>query len=381
MRKSTSKLLAMLLAVVMLISVIPMSALASAIEYDPDRVEGDDYYKLISKKDWTLAPGIEETEVVLNNADGSQRQVVHSVKVDMNNPYTKVIPGYKGMVPTAGNYGTEATSTQAKNAEALGYGNVVAATNAMLSWYDSAYYKANPHLIGEPLYYNILDGYYYENSQGSASFASKNAVVVINYDNRPLTGEKRPDDMPKVLMRSQTDPLTGWEQNAISVWEWLVKPDENGVPKTTYTKNHTSGFESRTFVGITADGEIILSVSDGRQSPYSTGFNMYEMGEYMIEMGCIYAANCDGGGSTTFVSERPGEDLKVNCSLSDGGERPTTNTFLVISTAPASGEFERATISTEYDYYTPGSHVSFDALGTDAVGTKVDIPVDVEWTI
>ncbi len=381
MNKTTSKILAMLLAVVVLIGALPMSIFASAIEYNPDAVEGDSYYKLISKKDWTLAPGIEETEVVLNNADGSKRQVAHSVKVDMNNPYTKIIPGYKGMIPTEGNYGTEATSTQAKNAEALGYGNVVAATNAMLSWYDSAYYKANPHLIGEPLYYNIIDGYYYENSQGAASFAKKNAVVVINYDNHPLTGEKRPEDMPKVLMRSQTDPITGWEQNAISVWEWLVKPDENGVPKTTYTVNHTSGHESRTFVGITAEGEIILSVSDGRQAPYSTGFSMYEMGEYMIKMGCIYAANCDGGGSTTFVSERPGEELKVNCSLSDGGERPTTNTFLVISTAPASGEFERATLSTEYDYYTPGSTVTFDALGTDAIGTKVDIPADVEWSL
>ncbi|MBE6843400.1 MAG: hypothetical protein E7510_11320 [Ruminococcus sp.] len=377
---SLAKLLSLLMTAVMFIGMVPMNSLA-AITYNPDAVEDDDYYKLISKNDWTLAPGIEETEVVLNNADGSKRQVVHSVKVDMNSPYTKVIPGYKDMIPTEGNYGTEATSTQAKNAEALGYGNVVAATNAMLSWYNSTYYTQNPHLIGEPLYYNILDGYYYENSQGSSTFASKNAVVVINYDNHPVTGEKRPDDMPKVLMRSQTDPLTGWEQNAISVWEWLVKPDENGVPKTTYKVNHTSGHESRTFVGITAEGEIILSVSDGRQAPYSTGFSMYEMGEYMIEMGCIYAANCDGGGSTTFVSERPGEELQVNCSLSDGGERPTTNTFLVISTAEASGTFERATLSTDYDYYTPGSSITFNALGTDAVGTKVDVPDDVEWNI
>ncbi len=385
-----SKLLAMLLAVVMLVSVMPMSAFAS-IDFNADASK-DDYYKLISKKDWELAPGIEETEIVLNNEEGSKRQVVHSVKVDMNNPYTKVIPGYKGMIPTEGNYGTESTSTQAKNAEALGYGNVVAATNAMLSWYDSAYYKANPHLIGEPLYYNILNGYYYENSQGSSTFSSANAVVVINYDYHPVTGEPRPDDMPKVTMRPQTDPLTGWEENAIGVWAFLVKPDANGVPQNQYKnatieasgeweKYHQSGHESRTFVGITADGEIILSVSDGRQAPYSTGFSNYEMADYMIKMGCIYAANCDGGGSTTFVSERPGEELKVNCSLSDGGERPTTNTFLVISTASASGEFERATLSTEYDYYTPGASVTFNALGTDAVGTKVDVPADVEWAI
>ena len=265
MKQKIISIFAILLVLVMLIGSIPMSVFAS-MEYNPEALENDNYYKLISKKDWTLAPGVEETEIVLNNTDGSKRQVVHSVKIDMNNPYTKVIPGYKGMIPTEGNYGTEATSTQAKNAEALGYGNVVAATNAMLSWYNTAYYTTNPHLIGEPLYYNILDGYYYENSQGASTFDKKNAVVVINYDVHPTTGETRPADMPKVLMRSQTDPLTGWEQNAISVWEWLVKPDENGVPKPTYSVNHTSGHESRTFVGITADGEIILSVSDGRQA-------------------------------------------------------------------------------------------------------------------
>lgn len=127
MNKATSKIMAMLLVLLTIISVIPLNAFAASIEYDPDRLENDDYYKLISKKDQTLAPGIEETEVVLNNEDGSHRQVVHSVKVDMNNPYTKVIPGYKGMIPNPDNYGTESTSTQAKNAEALGYGNVVAA--------------------------------------------------------------------------------------------------------------------------------------------------------------------------------------------------------------------------------------------------------------
>ena len=376
-----AKFIALSLAIIMLVMMLPLSTIAASIKYD-DNYGGTNYYQLISKRDWDLAPGIEETEVVLNNADGTRRQVVHTVKIDMNNPYTKVIPGYKGMIPTAGNYGTESTSAQALNAEKLGYGNVVAATNAMLSWYDSAYYKAHPELIGEPLGYNILNGYYYENSQGKLGLMSGSyAVVVINYDYHPLTGEKRPDDMPKVQMRYMSDPLTGWEENALSVWSFLVRPDENGKPVNQYGVDHGSGVASRTFVGITAEGEIILSVSDGEQAPYSTGFTMHEMGDYMIKMGCIYAANCDGGGSTTFCTQRPGEDLKVNCSLSDGGERPTTNTFLVISTAPADGTFVRATIESEYNYYTPGSTVSFEALGTDAVGTKVEIPDDVQWRV
>ena len=351
--------------------------------YD-DANGGSDYYNIISQKEWTLAPGITETEIVMNNDAGTRRQVMHTAVIDLNNDFVKVIPGTKGMWPEEGNYGTQSTSVQALEAEALGYGNVVVATNASLSWYTEAYYKENPHLIGEPLGYSILDGQLYANSrwvEGSAS-GGVQTITVINYDYHPITGEKRPDDMPKAWIRNATDPLTGWEEQAIPVlFTYLVKPDENGNPVNQYKEDHGSGIASRTFVGVTADGELVLAVSDGEQAPYSTGLTSYEMAEYMIKMGCIIAANCDGGGSTTFCSQRPGEDLKVNCSLSDGGERPTSNTFLVVSTAPADGEFANATISTDYDYYTPGASVTFNALGSDAVGTKVEIPADIEWQI
>ncbi len=388
MKKSfLSKVLAMLLVGIMLVSAVPMNSFAASI-YDESN-GGSEYYNIISEKNWDLAPGIKETELVMNNDAGTRRQVVHTATIDINNPYVKVIPGTKGMWPTPGNYGTESTSVQALNAEKLGYGNVVVATNASLSWYTSAYYTQNPHLIGEPLGYSILDGQLYANSQfvQGKNGGGVETIVVINYDNHPITGEPRPEDIPKVWIRNSTDLLTGWEEQAIPVlFTYLVKPDPvTGEPVNQYSKNgsedHGSGIASRTFVGVKPDGTLVLAVSDGEQAPYSTGFTSYEMADYMIKMGCVIAANCDGGGSTTFCSQRPGEDLKVNCSLSDGGERPTTNTFLVISTAPADGEFARATISSEYDYYTPGSSVIFDALASDAVGTKVDVPADVQWTI
>ena len=385
-KKQFSKFLAMLLVVVMLIGIFPLNAFAATAAggYD-DSNGGSDYYNIISEKEWDLAPGIKETELVLNNDSGTRRQVLHTAIADVNNPFVKVMPGTKGMWPQEGNYGTQSTSVQALEAEKLGYGNVVAATNCSLSWYTEAYYKSNPHLIGEPLGYSILDGQYYCNSRitnGTLATGGVATIVVINYDYHPITGEKRPDDMPKTWIRSSTDPLTGWEEQAIPVlFGFLVKPDVNGNPVNQYGVDHGAGIASRTFVGVRADGTLVVAVSDGEQAPYSTGFTSYEMAEYMIKMGCVIAANCDGGGSTTFCSQRPGEDLKVNCSLSDGGERPTSNTILIVSTAPADGVFARATISTDYDYYTPGSSVTFNALGTDAVGTKVDIPADVEWQI
>ncbi|MBE5869210.1 MAG: hypothetical protein E7293_09730, partial [Lachnospiraceae bacterium] len=388
MKHKVSKVLPVLLVVVMLISAFPMNVFAAS-GYN-DKNGGSDYYNVISEREWQIAPGITEYEQVFNNDAGTRRQVVHTAVIDVNNEFVKVIPGTKGMWPEEGNYGTQSTSTQALEAEKLGYGNVVVATNCSLSWYTEQYYKDNPHLIGEPLGYSILDGEYYANSRitnGTLATGGVQTVVVINYDNHPITGEARPADMPKVWIRSSTDPLTGWEEQAIPVlFGFLVKPDSNGdgVPENMYANNVNHGLSdnaSRTFVGVRADGTMVLAVSDGEQAPYSAGFTSYEMAEYMIKMGCVIAANCDGGGSTTFCSQRPGEDLKVNCNLSDGGERPTSNTILVVSTAPADGEFARATIESEYDYYTPGTTVTFSALGTDAVGTKVDVPADVQWTI
>lgn len=387
MKKSRiSRILTMLLVAIMLVSAVPMSTFGASI-YD-DSNGGSDYYNVISEKEWDIAPGVKEYEQVLNNDGGTRRQVLHTAVVDVNNPFVKVIPGTKGMWPQPGNYGTQSTSTQALEAEKLGYGNVVVATNCSLSWYTEDYYKQHPELIGEPLGYSILDGEYYANSRitnGTLATGGVKTIVVINYDYHPLTGEKRPDDMPKTWIRSSTDPLTGWEEQAIPVlFDLLVQPGADGKPEITKygsTGAHGTSIASRTFVGVRPDGSLVIAVSDGEQAPYSTGFTSYEMAEYMIKMGCVIAANCDGGGSTTFCSQRPGEDLKVNCSLSDGGERPTSNTILVVSTAPADGQFARAQIESEYFYYTPGSAVSFSALGTDAVGTKVDIPSDVEWTV
>ena len=249
----------MLLVALMFVGSLPMSVLAASI-YD-DSNGGSDYYNVISEKEWDIAPGVKEYEQVLNNDAGTRRQVLHTAVIDVNNPFVKVIPGTKGMWPQAGNYGTQSTSTQALEAEKLGYGNVVVATNCSLSWYTEDYYKQNPHLIGEPLGYSILNGEYYCNSRienGTLKTGGVKTVVVINYDNHPITGEPRPADMPKTWIRSVTDPLTGWEEQAIPVlFDFLVKPDANGNPVNQYkTEDHGSGIASRTFVGVRADGTL-----------------------------------------------------------------------------------------------------------------------------
>ncbi len=371
MKQIFKKSVSFLLAFVMVLGVFTAMPFAAAIDYAE---EDDDFYKVISKKNWELAPGVLESEIVINNDAGDRRQVMHVVEVDIHNEYTKVIPSSKGMIPTAGQYGVQTMDKQAEYAEANGYGNVVAAMNISLSWYDSTYYDAHPELVGEPLGYLILDGVQYTNSQGKTSGAQ--TCLVINFDEKD--GVARPADIPKTQIRATSEAITGWEEQVIPAnFGFLVKDG-----KMVYTKEeHTSEGASRSMLGIKEDGSIVMVMNDGRQAPYSTGFNNYEMSEAMLKLGCVYAINGDGGGSSQFLSQRPGEELTVNCSPSDGGLRATTHGVLVISSAPSTGEFVRAHVEADNDYYTPGSKVKFKATGADLAGAAAEIPEDAYWQL
>ena len=382
MRKTFKRGMSFVLAFVMVLSVlatIPLTVFAANDYTINSTTSTDNYYNLISKKDWDIAPGITESEIVLNNDSGTKRQVLFVMEADLNNPYVEVIHSYTGMVPQYGNYTTGVMSEQARLAEELGYGNVVGAMNTCLSWYTG--YPADR--VGEPLGFIMYDSEIYFDpancgyEYGNVGFPS---VVVINKDFDD-EGNPRPEDVPKVEMpqvRSAAD-LDGWEQYVIPCSSGYIVKD--GVNQYT-TPDHSAGSEApRSVVGIKPDGTVVIMLNDGRQSPYSAGMSMYELAEVMLDLGCSFAVNCDGGGSSTYLSQRPGEELKVNNSPSDGGERPTTTGILFISTAPANGEFYKAHISTEDTYYTPNSEVQFDAIGTDMGGTEVEIPADAVWQL
>jgi len=337
----------------------------------------DNYYNLISKKDWAIAPGITESEIVLNNDAGSRRQVLFVMEADLNNEYVEVTHSYTGMKPQYGSYTTGVMSEQAAWAENNGYGNVVGAMNTCLSWYTG--YSSDR--VGEPLGFIMYDAEIYFDpancgyEYGNVGFPS---VLVINKD-FDEEGNPRPADIPKVEMpqiRSSAD-LDGWEQYVIPCSSgYIVKDGKNAQT----TANHSDA-APRSVVGIKPDGTAVIMLNDGRQDPYSAGMSMYELAEVMLDLGCSYAVNCDGGGSSTYLSQRPGEDLKVNNSPSDGGERPTTSGILFISTAPATDEFVNAVITTDYEYYTPNSSVQFNAIATNLVGEQVDMPENIVWQL
>lgn len=365
------KLLVMLLAVLVMISALPMTVFASYDYAHNESTSSDGYYNIISKNDWDIAPGIKESEIVLNNDAGNMRQVIHLMEADISNPYTRVISSYTNM--DTSKYAISTIPDHAAYIENVWGENVVGAMNTCLSWYNSGAYAQDPSRVNEPLGFMMVDGeVYFDHSVGFPT------CIVIHKDVNDK-GEARPNSIPKVEMRTvkTVDDLNGWEDQVIPSSSGFIVKDGINQAKPS----HANDMAARSVVGVKADGSIVIMMNDGRQAPFSAGMNMYECAEVMIAAGCVYASNCDGGGSSTFMSQRPGRELEVNCSPCDGALRQNTHGIMIISTAPATGEFDNAYLTTENDYYVPYSSVKVDAIGRDFSGAEADIPAEASWSL
>lgn len=78
---------------------------------------------------------------------------------------------------------------------------------------------------------------------------------------------------------------------------------------------------ARTAVGIKPNGNWVFVVVDGKRPLYSIGMTMDELAQFMHSLGCQYALNLDGGGSSTLYI---GDKLRnAPCGDDDDGSYPT----------------------------------------------------------
>ncbi len=113
-------------------------------------------------------------------------------------------------------------------------------------------------------------------------------------------------------------------QEAVAGRQWLVR---NG---TRQSQNKTA-ISARTVIGLKADGTVVCFVVDGKTN--SAGVTIDDMCELMYSLGCVEAINLDGGGSSTFASQRSGESkLTIRNNPSDSsGERPVVSTLMLVA--------------------------------------------------
>lgn len=98
-----------------------------------------------------------------------------------------------------------------------------------------------------------------------------------------------------------------------------------------YEKEHP-----RSAIGITKDKKIVFLTADGRLPHHAIGLTIQETAFLMKQIGCRYALNLDGGGSTTLWSHRGEENGVLNSPSSNKkfdheGER-TNASILMIKT-------------------------------------------------
>ena len=88
-----------------------------------------------------------------------------------------------------------------------------------------------------------------------------------------------------------------------------------------FTTSQLSPRAPRTAVGQTADGRVIMVVTDGRRPGYSVGMTNFELAQTLVRLGAVTASALDGGGSSTLAFD----GRLLNRPSDRGGERPASN--------------------------------------------------------
>ena len=352
------RVLTALLALCMAVSLLPVHALA----VDVAAGSGLDTLGIrqISEKKYAVTPDVTEYEWILNNASLTQQMMGHVMEVKVGTGSTASLAlGYSDYnietIQSGRNWAMLETTKQAQSMQTRRGENVVGAINA--------------------------GGYDMSNGRPSGAFVMNGVAI-----NRATATTFWVDMDGKAHItdaRTCNDALdAGNVREAVAGFGDIF---ENGHARSGLDNTTRA---SRTAIGIKADGTVVMLMVDGRQAPYSVGMTMAEVAASMEALGCVEAVNLDGGGSSTFATQREGEPenettagLTLRCRPSDGYERKVSNTIMVLSKAKPTGEFDHAVLTPNNEVYTPGSTVQFTAAGVDAAGGRADIPAGAVWTV
>ncbi len=322
----------------------------------------NEYLTIFDTKTSILAPGITQKIYNATTAD-NQTMVYYVATADVTRSDVSVYANYNNNDPSQG-WQMQRVLEQALAAQAH-YSdptfehytenfNVVAAVNG------GGYNMHN----GEPGGLFVMEGYEWKPSDGNYFFGilkDGTALVGTHQDYLNLKAQGK----VKEAIGAFGTPLIYNGEIAI------------GREDAYYTSR-----ASRTAVGVTATGKVVIMVVDGRQIGLSCGASMEEIAQIMLDAGCCAAINLDGGGSSTYVAKPEGEsELRVVSNPSDGAPRSVSTSIFFASTAPSSTAFDHAVITSNYNYLTIGSSVQLTASAVSATGNVVEMPEGVTWAV
>ncbi len=373
--KTFSKVLAVVLCLTMLCGMLPAAVFATDPEviYQGASFGTNGYYNIISKNEWVLVPGAAtETELVINNSTGTRRQVLHVIEVDPSNPDVSIVPGYYQIdkdLDNEANWSHKELTEMAKYyEEKLGY-NIVGGMNT-----DLYYNSYSPRVL---VYNGVSIGNFGENvATGGAVLNPTSSILYVFKD-----AEGNVSCDVKAFNKAQLEAYLeeGILLHAVGVSFGMVV-SEGKLVNTTEKRGNDDA--ARSMVGIKEDGTLVICMNDGRGANNSVGFSTYEEGEAMLALGCKWAANCDGGGSSTFLTKRAGEEEFTMRSVPcDGAQRPTAHGIFVASNVAPTGILDVVNVTSDYDIFAPKTVYTFGTEAIDTHGYAMDMPAEATWSL
>lgn len=155
---------------------------------------------------------------------------------------------------------------------------------------------------------------------------------------------------------------------------------DNGTVTTTGIDG-ASSTRARSAIGVKADGTVVLYEIDGNQSS-SAGLTAAQLGQELLELGCVRAICLDGGGSSAMALRQPGEDTaSLISSPSDGSQRACANYIFFINNVASDGVTAHAVLTPSYRYVMPGASTPFTVTGADASYGPASAPSDLTYTV
>ena len=304
-----------------------------------------------------LAPGINQKTVMATAADG--KQIVYYLATgDLTREDVSLHANYHNNDPAQGwemqrvldqALAAEERHSNPENDLYVENYNVIVATNG--SGFNMQTGQPSGVLVMEGVEYHPID---------SAGF------VGILKDGTPVIGSKE----------EYNTIYKGQVQEAIACFGSRLIKDGKIVEGLTDER------ASRTAIGFTKTGKVVMLVMDGRQEPFSAGCGYATLAQILLEAGCVEATNLDGGGSTTFVAQMPGEeDPTVINRPSDGYARSVSTSWILVSTAPSSTAFDHAELETQTSYLTAGTQLQVTAVGISPTGNAVELPEGTYWAV
>ena len=358
MKHPLKKAAAFLLAAVLLVQGLPLTAFAAQTSqgFSPGKElfvgEEGQTRQYVSETAYDLAPGVTEYVTYTNVKDGTNQNIDYFCEVDLSQ--AKMMVGYSGMENILENqtinWRMQTVSDQVKDAQAYFTRAEQYADSTIVAALNADYYNM---ATGQPTGALIIDGHSYNPVNGRYYFGiteEGKAVISNNADTQGLA-------------------------YAVGGGTLLVKEGEVNVSKGGRNVTYTA-------IGIKADGTVVSMVCYGQRYPVSCGYTQYEVAQMMKARGCQTALLLDGSGSSTFVSRREGDNqIITRNNPSDGQERQVSSSLFIVSDVKATGEFDHAVITPVNEVYTPGSTVQFTAVGADPSGAPAPLPENASWSV